>query len=307
MVLEVDAMTTSPSVRGSDPVVEAGRPSIVPASGPLAAFTIDVEDWYQSSVDFDAPISERVVGNVDRVLALLDAHDVKATFFTQGLVAMRFPDLVRRLLAQGHEVQSHGHTHRPLFRMNRAELRAELDTARKSVEDAGGVRVTAFRAPDFSILRENLWALDALAEAGFEVDSSVFPVSTPRYGIRGWTAEPERLRLPEGGTLLEAPVACSGRTVRLPVGGGGYFRLLPLSVLRRSLQWCVANRRPPVLYFHPYEFNAGEISTYGDRISWSVRMHQGLGRDALIRKVHAMLAVLPFGRLDRVLAAWGFA
>ncbi|MEP6993947.1 MAG: polysaccharide deacetylase family protein [Acidobacteriota bacterium] len=271
-----------------------------------AAFTVDVEDWYQSTVDADAAISEQVVGNVDRVLALLDEHGVKGTFFVQGLVAVRFPALVQRLVAQGHEVQSHGHTHRPLFRMDREELRRELDSARKSVEDAGGTSVTAFRAPDFSILRENLWALEVLAEEGFRVDSSIFPLRTARYGIRGWKAEPERFRFSGGAELVEAPVACVGRgDLRLPVGGGGYFRLLPLAVLAGSLRWCVENRRPPVLYFHPYEFNARELDSYRDRVSWSLRLHQGLGREALVRKVHAVLRMLPFGRLDRVLQASG--
>lgn len=298
-------MKSSRESLGADQTPEAPIPVAGPGGGALAAFTIDVEDWYQSTVDCDAPISERVVGNVDRVLALLDERGVKGTFFVQGLVSLRFPSLVQGLVAQGHEVQSHGHTHRPLFRMSRSELRQELDAARKSVEDAGGTPVTAFRAPDFSILRENLWALEVLAEEGFRVDSSVFPVSTPRYGIRGWKAEPVRLRFP-GGALLEAPVACFGRAVRLPVGGGGYFRLLPLAVLGRSLEWCVANRRPPVLYFHPYEFNAREIDGYGGRVSWSMRLHQGLGREALVRKVGAILQMLPFGRLDEVLSAWGF-
>ena len=120
----------------------AGEPS---RSGPVCAFTVDVEDWYQSSVDFDAPITERVVRNCDHLLKFLDECGVKGTFFIQGMVAQAFPGLVRTFIQQGHEVQSHGHSHRPLYRMNCAELQRELEFARNTVEDAAGVRVTMFR------------------------------------------------------------------------------------------------------------------------------------------------------------------
>ncbi len=275
---------------------------------PLAALTVDVEDWYQATVDFDAPISERVVANVDRLLGLLDDCGVKGTFFVQGLVALRFPDLVRRLAAEGHEVQSHGHSHRPLFGMDREALRLELDAARKSVEDAAGVAVSSFRAPDFSILQENLWALDVLAETGFRVDSSIFPIPMRRYGIAGWSCAPTRLRLAGGAELLEVPVSTwgSGR-LRVPIGGGGYARLLPLAVLERGLRSCVAAGRPPVVYCHPYEFNADELDAYRDRVPWTLRLHQGLGRRALVRRMRGLFAAMPFGRLDEVLGAWGLA
>ena len=135
------------------------------------AFTVDVEDWYQSTVDFDAPIHERVLRNMDRVRAVLDEFRIKGTFFVQGRVAETFPHLLQELLADGHEIQSHAYSHRPLYAMDRAALRQELEYSIKTVEDACGVRVTAFRAPDFSIVPENLWALEVLAESGFEVDS----------------------------------------------------------------------------------------------------------------------------------------
>src|SRR5215210_7529996 len=167
-----------------------------PAEGePVAAFTVDVEDWYQSSVDYDAPITERVVRNVERLLAVLDEAGIWGTFFVQGLVAEKFPKLVASLVDQGHEVQSHGYSHRPLFKMTPRELRNELDRARKTVEDAAGRAVTSFRAQDFSIVRSNLWALDVLSDVGFEIDSSIFPLRTKRYGISGWEVAPHVLRL----------------------------------------------------------------------------------------------------------------
>jgi len=286
------------------------RPLPAPSSGPrpVAAFTVDVEDWYQGTIDFDAPVTERVVRNTDTLLALLDDAAVKATFFVQGLVALRFPELVRRLLAEGHEVQSHGHTHRPLFGMDRAALTRELDAAKKSVEDAGGSKVTAFRAPDFSILGSNLWALEVLAESGFTVDSSVFPIGMRRYGIGGWSCAPQTLRFAGGRALLEVPVATWERgRLRVPVGGGGYARLLPRALLERGLRSCVAAGRPPVVYCHPYECNPKELDEYKGRVPLSYRLHQGLGRAALVARMRALFAVLPFGRLDDVLAAWSLA
>jgi peptidoglycan/xylan/chitin deacetylase (PgdA/CDA1 family) len=130
------------------------------------------------------PISDRVLRNCSPLLELLDECGVKATFFVQGLVAEAFPGLVRTFLRQGHEVQSHGHSHRPLFPMSRAELQRELKYARKTGEDAAGVKLTIFRAQDFSIGRDNLWALELVADAGFEVDSSIFPMRTKRSASR---------------------------------------------------------------------------------------------------------------------------
>jgi len=272
----------------------------------LSAFTVDVEDWYQSCVDLDAPITERVVRNVDRILHLLDAVGVKGTFFMQGRVAETFPRMVEELVIEGHEIQSHGYSHRALYSMTRSELRQELEYAKKSVEDAAGVRVTAFRAPDFSILSQNLWALDVLAEAGFEVDSSLFPVRTSRYGIAGWELGPHRLTLPSGAELLEVPVAVwEVARLRVPIGGGGYCRLLPRAVLERGLRGVRDSGRPAILYFHPYEFNAQELDEYRSEVPLSRRWSQSLGRKASIERLTRLLKGFPFGRFDETLRAWG--
>jgi polysaccharide deacetylase family protein (PEP-CTERM system associated) len=274
---------------------------------PVAAFTVDVEDWYQSSVDYDAPITERVVRNVERLLAVLDEAGVRGTFFVQGLVAEKFPKLVASLVDQGHEVQSHGYSHRPLFNMTPRELRNELDRALKTVEDAAGRAVTTFRAQDFSIVRSNLWALDVLSDVGFEIDSSIFPMRTRRYGIAGW--EPAPHHVSTGGTrLLEVPVAVWTRgPLRLPVAGGGYFRFLPTALLRRALLAIVADGRPPVVYCHPYEFNPGELSEYGAAVGRRLRNTQAVGRREFDARVHNLMEHIPFGRFDRVIAAWGLA
>lgn len=284
------------------------RPTPPSAGAPVAAFTVDVEDWYQSCVDLDAPITARVERNVSRVLEVLDEFRVKGTFFVQGRVAETFPRLVETLVLEGHEVQSHGYSHRALFEMDRRELREELERAKQTVEDASGTRVRAFRAQDFSILSTNLWALEVLAEVGFEIDSSIFPIRMSRYGIAGWEPAPHRLKLANGVTILEVPVATWSKTrVRLPVAGGGYFRVLPERVLVGALRRIVAEQRPPVVYCHPYEFNPRELDDYRDVVGAARRWSQSVGRGALVRRVRAMLGTLSFGRFDETLAAWGLA
>ena len=293
----------------ADPMITRCIPPALPVNGepgpPRCAFTIDVEDWYQSTIDFDAPITDRVLRNVARACAALDEHGLKGTFFVQGRVAETFPRLLQELVADGHEIQSHGYSHRPLFSMDRRALRTELDYARKTVEDACGVRVTSFRAPDFSIVRRNLWALETLAETGFEIDSSIFPMDMGRYGIAGWEIGPHRVALPGGGEIMEVPVAIATLAgMRIPVAGGGYIRLLPRVVLDRALRSVLAARRPVILYCHPYEFSPEEMAEYRGRVAPAFRITQGIGRTSFIRRVHHLLGNLPFGRFDEVMAAW---
>ena len=278
-----------------------------PAPGaPVHAFTVDVEDWYQSCIDYDAPITERVVRNVDRVLAVLDEGGVKGTFFVQGLVAEAFPRMVSGLVAAGHEVQSHGYSHRPLHELDRAELRDEVVRARATVEDAAETRVTAFRAQDFSIGEGNLWALEALVEAGFEIDSSIFPIGMRRYGITGWETAPHVIHLGEGRHLVEVPVAVwEIARWRVPVAGGGYFRVVPGPILERALAAIAADGRPGVVYTHPYEFNATELDDFRGTVPSRYLRSQGFGRRSFVRRLRRLLARQPFGRFDDVLAAWG--
>ena len=276
-----------------------------PGRHPSCAFTVDVEDWYQSCIDFDAPITERVVRNTDRVLEVLDRRNVKATFFVQGRVAETFPKLLQGLVTAGHEIQSHGYSHRPVDKMNRNELRVELQLARKTVEDACGVQVTAFRAPDFTIGNENIWALEVLAETGFKVDSSIFPMRTHRYGVAGYPTVPHWIDLPNNAGILEVPVAIwSSGKLRMPVAGGGYFRLIP-SMLIEKIFASMVTRQPVIIYCHPYEFNAHELEEYyGTKAPKTFLFTQGLGRTHHVKKMDNLLRNLSFGRFDQVLEAW---
>jgi polysaccharide deacetylase family protein (PEP-CTERM system associated) len=272
---------------------------------PRNAFTVDVEDWYQSCLDYDAPITERVVRNVDRVLALLDDCGVKGSFFVQGRVAETFPRLVSSLVAEGHEVQSHGYSHRPLFDMDESELRDELERAKKTVEDAAGTPVTAFRAQDFSILATNLWALETLADVGFEIDSSIFPMRSRHYGIPNWPLEPHYIVTHGGFRILEVPVAIwSGGRVRFPVAGGGYFRVVPPRLIEAGFRSIASSGRPAIVYCHPYEFNDSELHEYRD-VSRRLRLSQGIGRRSFTNRVRRLLTAFSFGPFTDVLTTWG--
>ncbi|HEX9333426.1 MAG TPA: polysaccharide deacetylase family protein, partial [Anaerolineales bacterium] len=236
---------------------------------------------------------------------ILDRRNVKGTFFVQGRVAETFPHLLQHLVAEGHEIQSHGYSHRPVNKMDRKELKVELELARKTVEDACGVQVTAFRAPDFTIDRENIWALEVLVETGFKVDSSIFPMRTHRYGISGYPTVPHWVQLPSGASIMEVPVAIwSSGKIRLPVAGGGYFRLIPGIILERFFASMMI-RQPVIVYCHPYEFNAHDLDEYYRmNVSKTFLITQGLGRSFYGKKIDGLFQRLPFGRFDQVLETW---
>ena len=271
----------------------------------MCAFTVDVEDWYQSCIDFDAPITDLVKRNTHRILELLNEKSVRGTFFVQGKVAESFPDLVRDIHSEGHEIQSHGYSHRPLDSMKESEFRTEMDLATKTVEDACGLQVTAFRAPDFTISEDNLWMLEVLCEMGFQVDSSIFPYKTRRYGIDNWKRKPHRICFDNGVSILEVPVAIWSRWGReMPVAGGGYFRLLPLKVIESMFAHILREGLPIVVYCHPYEFNPGEVFIHKSNVSLRYKLHQNIGRRSIQTKLRALFDRYAFGGLDDLLKAW---
>ncbi len=270
--------------------------------GPINGFSVDVEDWFQSVISNDAPISERFAANTDRVLELLDRHGVRGTFFVLGLAAEKAPQVVRAIQSAGHEVQSHGYGHRRNYDLSRRELRDDLAHAKKLLEDIIGQEVFAYRAPQFTITEANLWALDVLVETGHRYDSSIFPMRIRHYGIEGFDPRPSIVTTPSGARIVEAPVAIVsilGR--RVPVGGGGYVRLWPWAVIRRAWARIRREGRPGILYMHPYELNPTEVSDYRHLVPLKRRLHQSIGRRSFPRKLDRLLSHFRFAPLGELL------
>jgi len=242
-----------------------GEVSVVPRPTPpvLNALTVDVEDYFQVSA-FDQVVSReqwpqfqhRVAANTERLLALFAQHRVRGTFFVLGWVAEREPALIGRIAAEGHEIASHGHTHRLVYEQARQEFREDVRRSKATLEALSGRPVLGYRAPSFSITRRSLWALDVLAEEGYSWDASVFPIRHDRYGIPSAPRHVHRIR--EG--LMEVP----GSTVRiagtnLPIAGGGYFRILPFAWTRWGIRRVNAvEGKPVVFYLHPWEVDPGQ-------------------------------------------------
>jgi polysaccharide deacetylase family protein (PEP-CTERM system associated) len=228
------------------------------------ALTFDVEDYFHvenaagcvSRQDWDRYPS-RVDANTRRILDILEARGVAATFFVLGWVAERNPGLVREIARRGHEVGCHSYAHRPVSALSPDEFRRDLRLAKSIIEDALGARVYGYRAPTFSVVRRSLWALDILAEEGFEYDSSIFPIHHDRYGMPDVARFPYTVRLAGGREIVEFPmstVLVGGQ--RLPFCGGGYFRLLPYPVIRGGIRRLNRReRQPAIVYLHPWEFD----------------------------------------------------
>jgi polysaccharide deacetylase family protein (PEP-CTERM system associated) len=247
--------------------------------------SFDVEDWHQSTFDPSLPITARVPDATVRILDLCAAAGARGTFFVLGLVARAYPDLVRRIGAAGHEVALHGMAHAPVHAMSREAFRSDLRESRDLVEQAAGAAVAGYRAPDFSITRESLWALQVLAEEGFRYDSSLFPFAGPRYGVAESFPLPYRV-VCDGAELVEFPLATTvllGR--RVPAAGGGYFRLFPSPYHRMAMRRLNQMGGPAMTYFHPYEIDRHEIPRSPHRIPLRLRLSQGLGRRGVERRL----------------------
>lgn len=266
------------------------------------SISVDVEDWYQSTIDPGADLSDRFETSTQRVLDAFASRGVYATFFVLGLAAEKCPELIKRISAAGHEVQSHGYGHRENWEMNRDELREDLLHAKHLLEDLTGREVFGYRAPCFSIDERNEWALDVIVETGHKYDSSIFPLKTSRYGIDGYPPEPRIVTTSGGGRLVEAPVACfTFCKRRLPVGGGGFFRLWPYLVIRRAWRQMDAEGRPGIVYMHPYEYDPTEMGHFKGQLSLKCRLHQGMGRKGFARKVDRLLSEFSFAPLSQIL------
>ena len=269
------------------------------------AMTIDVEDYFQVSafaphIDRATwPTREcRVEANVERILGILAEGNALGTFFTLGWIAERYPAMVRKIVAAGHELASHGYSHLRASDQSRAEFTDDIVRSKALLEDIAGQRVQGYRAPSFSIGPANLWALDALHEAGYRYSSSIYPIAHDHYGMPD---APRFAFYPHGmDGLLEVPIT----TVRLlrrnlPAGGGGYFRLLPYA-LSRTLMRRVnrADGQPTIFYFHPWELDPGQPRPAGVGLKSRFRHYVNLGR--MERRIRALTRDFAWDRMDRI-------
>jgi polysaccharide deacetylase family protein (PEP-CTERM system associated) len=232
----------------------------------LNAFTVDVEDYFQVSA-FDNDIDRqtwdrfpcRVEHSTHRLLELLDACQVRGTFFVLGWIAERFPHLVTSISDAGHEIGSHSHWHRLIYQLTRQQFADDLRQSKQTLEDIIGNPVTVFRAPSFSIIRRSQWALDILISEGFKIDSSIFPIYHDRYGIPDARPEIHRISTDCGSIWEFPPAVVDVGPFHVPVSGGGYFRLYPINWTMRWLRRINEVRsRPFVFYVHPWEIDPGQ-------------------------------------------------
>lgn len=272
-------------------------------TGIVNALTVDVEDYFQVSA-FERQIPReqweslpcRIERNVDRILTLLDEHETKATFFTLGWIAQRYPALVRRIGAAGHEVASHGFSHHRSSDQSEQEFAADIRDAKALLEDLCGREVRGYRAPSFSVGPRTPWAFACMVKAGYRYSSSVYPIRHDHYGA---PSSPRFAHEVVPG-LIELPVA----TIRvlntnLPAGGGGYFRLLPYAVSRWSLRRIHRiDARPAMFYFHPWEIDPSQPRVAGVSVRTKFRHYLNLGRTEA--RLVRLLRDFRWGRADQV-------
>lgn len=279
-----------------------------PGASPMRnALTVDVEDYFQVEAfarviprarwEFLPP---RVESNVESILQRLDAAGVRATFFTLGWVAERHAGLVHRIAAAGHELASHGYDHRRADRLAPAAFRDDVSRAKRLIEDIAGVPVIGYRAPTFSIGRNNFWAFEILERAGYRYSSSINPIRHDLYGMPDAPRFPFR---PGTGAIWELPLT----TVRLgswnlPCSGGGYFRLLPYALYRRGLERVNrVEKAPGIFYFHPWEVDPAQPRVAGT--SRLARFRHYVNLAAMAGRLDRLVRDFAWARVDEVFAA----
>jgi polysaccharide deacetylase family protein (PEP-CTERM system associated) len=275
------------------------------------ALTFDIEEYFHAEAFARAlrpeewpGLASRVVDTTERLLDILDYADARATFFVLGWVAERHPALVQDVAARGHEIACHGYGHQMIQRQTRLEFAKDVQRAKTAIEDATGTAVVGFRAPTFSVMRDTLWSLEVLWEAGFLYDSSIFPIVHDRYGIPDAPRFPYRVPVMNGHGIAEFPlstVSILGR--RLPVAGGGYFRLLPYAVTRRAIHHL--NRRehqPAIIYLHPWELDANQPRV---RVGWLTQLRHSVNTCSTEGKLLRLLKDFRFAPVRDILETAG--
>ena len=269
------------------------------------ALTIDVEDYFHVGA-FEKQISPhswddyecRVESNIDHILALLDEHDIKATFFTLGWVAQRYPKVIRDIVAQGHELASHGMNHTRVFTQDETSFRQDVKDTKSLLEHEGQCDVKGYRAASFSINESNLWALDILADEGYRYSSSIYPIQHDHYGMKG--GQRFKYHPIVGSDFIEVPPTTArlwGRN--LPASGGGYFRLLPYLYTKFVMNKVIKEDQQSVIfYFHPWEVDPEQPRILNAPFKSRFRHYTNLS--IMESKLSRLMQSYEWGRMDEI-------
>tara|TARA_R110002110_G_scaffold415858_2_gene658602 strand:- start:42193 stop:43098 length:906 start_codon:yes stop_codon:yes gene_type:complete len=268
------------------------------------AMSVDVEDYFQVSAfenilpkDIWNSLPVRVEHNTYHILKIFEKHNIKATFFILGWVAERYPNLVREIVAQKHEVASHGFWHQRVHTLTPHAFKQDVDSSKKLLEDISGLEVKGYRAPSYSINYRNQWALSVLEELGFVYSSSVYPI---KHDIYGWPTAPRFKFTSTPGGLIEIPISTLKIGTRnVPCGGGGYFRLFPYRLSRWAIQQVnQKDQQPCIFYFHPWEIDPNQPKQ--KNINFKTRFRHYHNLSGMQFKLEKLLHDFKWGTIDDV-------
>lgn len=274
------------------------------------AMTVDVEDYFHVAA-FNKVIDPtswdtwpcRVEANTHKLLQLFDDKNIKITFFILGWVAERYPELVKTIRAQGHEIASHGYSHQLIYKQDQQVFREETAKSKQILEDLGQAPVTGYRAASYSITRNSLWALDILAELGFTWDSSIFPTRHDNYGIPGSPEEPYSIITTNGSALTEFPLTTAkvfGQSI--PAAGGGYFRQYPYALSRWLFERASLNQtKPQIFYLHPWEIDPDQPRV--PNASWFSNFRHYTNLKRCLPRLERMIDDFNFGTISQSLGS----
>jgi polysaccharide deacetylase family protein (PEP-CTERM system associated) len=275
------------------------------------ALSFDVEEYFHAEAfagvvrreDWSS-LESRVVGATERLLEILDEACTSATFFVLGWVAERYPALVRQISGLGHDVACHGYGHQMITGLTRSHFADDVRRGKATIEDAIGGSVIGYRAPTFSVVRETLWSLEVLVDAGFRYDSSIFPIIHDRYGIRDAPRFPHQVTVGPGRAIAEFPLSTVERLGwRFPVAGGGYFRLLPYAFTGRAVRHLNDREgQPAIVYLHPWEMDSGQPRLPLSRLA---RVRHSVNTAGTEAKLRQLLRDFRFAPVEDVLVASG--
>lgn len=272
-------------------------------------FTVDVEEYFNVE-SFSRFVRkeewcnypQRVRGNTERLLKILGSFQVQGTFFVLGWIAESYPELIKKIYDDGHEVASHGYDHRMINFMTRDDFRKDVRRTKEILEKITGSEITGYRAPTFSVMEKTSWAHNILFEEGYRYSSSVFPISHDRYGWPGFGYDPRRVVQSENGGLWEIPMSvwkCG--PIRIPYGGGGYLRAYPLFFSKALIRKNHEKGRHGIVYIHPWELDDEHPYVKAPLLT---RMRHHVGIYGMEQKLKAILQIFNFDSMTNFLSLY---